>query len=148
MSKCYHTPIPDVVKQLLTCSDKLLFTATYDRDPPNFTYGTGNTGVANVSVVPNAISVIDTPFVLFQALPDEPTKFITEYYNLTSFSQDLEKQYGYISFTNTYPSEQQKTSIPAVAFPVAAKSGIFKCVDKVVIDYTNTIRVLYFFHKK
>lgn len=142
MSKCCNTPIPRVVKKLLTCSDKLLFTATYDVTK----FGAGDTTPVNVSIVPNAYSIINIPNTSFQALP-ALQQFMTEYYNLTSFSQNLEKQRGYISFTNTYPSDNDITSIPAIEFPVAAKSGIYEYVDKVVIDYTNDIRVIYFFRK-
>ncbi len=100
-----------------------------------------------MSIVPNAYSIINIPYIRFQGLPDNSQEFMTEYYNLTSFSQNLQKQCGYISFTNTYPSDIVITSIPALEFPVAAKNGIYEYVDKVIIDYTNDIRVIYFFRK-
>jgi hypothetical protein len=147
MTKCCCPPIPDSVKDLMSCSDKLLFTGTYDVN--SFNYGDLDTTTVNLSVLPNSTNILNTPFNLFQALPNNPQKLITEYYNITSWSQDLQKQFGFISFVNTYPTEKNvKITIqPVLQFGVAAKFGIFRSVDKVIIDYTNPIRVMYFFKK-
>jgi hypothetical protein len=147
------TPIPQGVSDLVGSNHELLFTASYNSnefgsDPASGSYFTVP---LNVSVLPNSYSLayIPSPFVLQQAQkpPNSPT-FLPETYNFTTWSSDLKQQLGFIQSTNLYPNGNDfYTTLTYVQFAVAAKNGIYKCVSTVVIDYTQPVRVIYFFKK-
>ena len=135
------TPIPPAV-QVLAGTAKLLFTATYN--VKDFYVDAVS---VNIGLLPNSTSVMNVPFTLFKATPTSQ-EFIHEDYQLTTYSSDLSKQYGYIGAVNSYPSSTEITTEPVVKFAIAAKNGLYKCVTELIIDYTNEVRVMYFFQKK
>jgi hypothetical protein len=139
-------PIPARVKELMSCSDKVLFTGTYDIN--ELGYGDGQTLPVNLQVLPNSVNILNVPFELFEAFPDNSEKFLTETYNLTSWSTNLKEQFGFISFKNSFPSSGQVLAPVVIQLAVSGKFGIFRKVDKVIIDYTNPIRVIYFLMKE
>jgi len=150
MPSCYCPKVPDNIKPFVSNCDKLLFTGTYNVNDAN--YGDGDTVDVNISCLQGDFSVMNVPSVSFNSIPQDPSSvlFLTEVYNLTTWSPNLINQIGFISWTNSYPNpgtSNNVTSIPIVSFAVSAKSGFYSKVDKVIIDYTNQIRVMYFFKK-
>ena len=146
---CPCAPIPERVRKLMSCSDKLLFTGTYDRT--TFYNNNDDTTLVNLSVLPNSVNILNIPFAIFPTFPNSSEILITETYNITSWNRDLNQQYGYISFTNTYPTDTDSdgfTKQIVLQLAVAAKFGNFRSVDKVIIDYTNPVRVIYFLKKE
>jgi hypothetical protein len=55
---------------------------------------------------------------------------------------------SFINFTNSYPGDTEITAVPVLKFAVGAKNDLYKCVTDVIIDYTNEVRVVYFFQQK
>ena len=147
------TPIPQGVSDLVGPNYELLFTASYNSndfssDPASGSYFTVP---LNVGVLPNAYSLayIPSPFVLQQAKnPSNSPTFLAEDYNFTTWTTDLTQQLGFIQATNLYPNGNAfLTTLKFVQYPIAAKNGIYKCVSTMVIDYTNDVRVIYFFKR-
>ena len=136
------TPIPLAV-QALAGDAKLLFTATYNVREFYF-----DAVSVKIGLLPSSKSVMNVPFTIFKDRPDSQ-EFLHEDYQLTTYSSDLSKQYGFISAENSYPNSSDLiTTQPVVKFAVGAKDGFYKCVTDLIVDYTNEDRVMYFFQQK
>ena len=149
------TPIPQGVSDLVGPNYELLFTATYNRNDFGSTPLTENAVPFQIGLLPNSYNLLNVPYT-FEAFAQPPNSqtFITETYNFTSWNPATvtginAQQYGVIVISNTYPnvSGTAYTSLPYIQYPVEAKNGIYKCVSTVVIDYTNDVRVVYFFKR-
>jgi hypothetical protein len=142
------TPVPDAVSALIG-NARLLFTATYNvedfgTDPIN-----ENCVSVNIGILPtNQYTALYVENLPFQTNSLGSRRFIYENYNFTTWTSDFIKQYGFINMSNAYPNDTTITNLDVVRFAVNGKNGIYKCVTDVVIDYTNPIRVVYFFQKK
>jgi hypothetical protein len=141
-------PSPPAV-QALAGNAKLLFTATYNVNDFGNEPLTKDCVPANVGILPGSYSLLYVPFSFFRSTNSEI--FINENYQITTFSSSAlstATQYWVINFTNSYPGDTEITAVPVLKFAVGAKNDLYKCVTDVIIDYTNEVRVVYFFQQK
>ena len=122
--------------------DKVLFKAKYDLDK-------FNKDAVKVSLhhdVKN-YSIMNVPFTVYSSGEENSVNFLSETYNLTTYTKDLKKQLGYVSFFNNYVNDGEITSPSVIKYKVFCKEGIYRHVDYVVIDFSETVRRMYFVKK-
>lgn len=143
-------PINPGVLELLGC-DYILFTGSYnknDRVLVSDTTTTTSTLSMNISVNPSGYNprIVVSHQVNDNLLP--PNELLDETFTISSYESDLKTKLGLIEFTNFYPNTGTITTSKFLSYDVLTKSGLFKCVKYVIIDFTNDVRTLYFVGKK
>ncbi len=142
------------INNFIKSHEEIKFTATYNvtqsiRNPTNDKYS-GSTGkvtqvdgVDGFSFINNSYQNNDT------GIPGAP-RYIFEVYSLSSVGVNQE-YLGNCVWQSSYPNIQSlgQTGYPIFEFGVSSKTGIYESVNKVVIDFTNEVRVIYLIgHKK
>lgn len=144
---------PEINKHLDCCKEKVLFTANYAVNE----FGGATTPNSNGEFVPvkvnlpeldNSYSIIGNVFFNgFTKLPGAP-EFISEVYNLATYTSNLTEREGLLVWTGTYPNITIGPGItsPSIqSFDVETKSGIYSKVTRVLIDFRKPIlRTVYF----
>lgn len=122
--------------------NKVLFRAKYDLNK-------FNKDAVRVSLHHEAenYSIMDVPFTLYNSGEENSVNFLSETYNLTTYTKDLKKQLGYISFFNNYVNDGEITHPSVVKFKILCKEGIYRHVDYVVIDFSKPVRKMFFVKK-
>ena len=132
----------------LRCNEVILFTGTYDTANRNVT--------ANISTLPCNIEAnpegfnIRTAQYYYTNEKGSSEQFLLETYDLSSYKSDLKTKVGEIVWNGLYPdpsSQQGITTGGIQRFVVFGKSGIYKNVITVVIDFKSPIRTIYFLGK-
>ncbi len=152
----FQPPQPSIsigVQNLLGC-DCILFTGTYDKTsirltPTSTDDNYAATGVFNTSLCNSGYgSWSATGIANSSALLGSPI-FTTENYYFASYDDSLSTKYGEVNFEATYPSNTVGGITPSTvqSFDVSSKSGIYSNVKRVIIDFNNDVRVLYFIGK-
>jgi hypothetical protein len=129
----------------LETNEKILFTGLYDTKLRNVQN--------NISTLPCEISInkhgynirsSQWNYVNDKANPNN--KFLLETYTLSSFDKKNNK-IGQINWSGFYPDATSQGGITTNGiqnFVVLGSDGIYKKVKKVIIDFSDTIRKLYF----
>lgn len=144
-----HHPINQGVLELLG-SDCILFTGSYNKNDrvlvSDITTITSTLSM-NISVNPSGYNprIVVSHQVSDNLLP--PNDLLDETFTISSYENDLKTKLGLIEFTNFYPNTGTITTSKFLSYDVLTKSGLFKCVKYVIIDFTNDIRTLYFVGK-
>ena len=129
--------------------EKILFTGTYDTANRVVTNNI-STLTVNISKNPGGYNIRPAQWYYVNTL-DGP-KFLYENYTISSCkTNDLKKSIGEIHWQGLYPDQSSEGGITTNGiqrFIVEGKSGIYKCVCSVVIDFSNSIRKIYFIGKK
>lgn len=143
---------PEILKRL-DCGEKVLFTGIYDLNEFGDVITPGSNGQfvpakINLPELDDSYSTIGIDYYNgFTALLGSP-EFITEVYNLATYTSNLEKREGLLVWTGTYPNITSGPGITIASiqpFEIETKSGIYTEVIKVIIDFRQpTIRTLYF----
>ncbi len=73
-------------------------------------------------------------------------RFILETYTISSYNSDNTKQKGVITFTNLFNNSGSGivNAPEIVAYTVTGVEGIYSYVKKVIIDFNNSTRQVYF----
>ena len=142
---CCVKKIPKAVKNLLQCDQKVVFKGSYDL--ANIVVK-GNSAAIDANICENkhGYNIFGVVFNYVQTAQLGAPVFISESYNLSSYTEDLTEQKGIITFTNLYNDSGSggisKASIHS--FNVLGSNGIYKGIKNVIIDFTNPVRQLYF----
>jgi hypothetical protein len=142
--------IPNEIIAFLHKNEVLLFLGSYDTINRNV--------VGNISTLPCDISINKDGYNIRPAQyyyvsdKNRPTiKFLYETYTISSYKDNnLEKKIGEITWNGLYPDNGSEgiTTSSIQPFVVLGKSGIYKCVTKVIIDFRKgTERIIYFIGK-
>ena len=142
--------IPKEIKTFLRKNEYILFLGSYDTKNRNV--------VENISTLPCNISINKDGYNIrpsqYYYVSDKNTpnvKFLYETYTISSYkNQNLGKKIGEITWNGLYPDNGSGgiTSSSIQSFVVLGKSGIYKCVTKVIIDFRKgTERIIYFIGK-
>lgn len=133
-------------------NEEIKLIGSYDRSIANVQqipgYPGGNSGQITNIVGLCGPSFISVNFVVTKTgLIGGPT-YADETYSLVTYPENnLLSKLGSIIFSGTYReslSESGFTAPSVQEFPVTAASGIYSGVNRVIIDYNNIIRVIFF----
>ncbi len=142
---CNHNTTP--IDNLLNNCERVLFTGSYnknDRVLISDTTTTTSTLLMNISVNPGGYNprIVVSYQVKDNLIP--PNNLLDETFTITSFEKDLKTKLGLIEFTNFYPNSGTLTSSNFLFYDVLTKSGLYSHVKRVIIDFTNDVRIIYF----
>ncbi len=144
-----------VVQSLLGPCENVLFTGTYDRanwglTPTSTDDNNVGTNFIALSINPTGYTSVTVNTLFNKAKPLGSPSFYTENYYIPSFNSDLSLKLGEVNIQGSYPEQGNAGGITTggiQSFDVSSCSGIFKNVNRVIIDFNNPVRVLYFIGK-
>ncbi len=143
--------ITNEVSNLLNKCEYVLFTGKYNTINRNVE-GNISTLPCEISINPNGYNIRPAQWNYVSDKNRPNIKFLYESYTISSYSDyNLENKIGEITWNGLYPDTGSGgiTTTSIKPFVVLGKSGIYKCVNKVIIDFTNgTERIMYFIGKK
>ncbi len=136
------------INDFIKPNEEIKYIATYDvtqsvRNPTNDRYN-GSTGkitqvagLCGFSFINNLYNANDT------GIPGS-SRYLFEIYSLASISENQE-YLGNCVWQSSYPNIQRlgQTGYPIFEFGVSSGTGIYENISKVVINFTNQIRVIY-----
>ena len=133
----------------LARTEKFLYIATYNVNTfstyeynENSAYGFVNLNFVRGIANPNSLTTsIYNVYSLGTSLSNT-TEFVSKQYNVNTLGK------GQISWTANYPSGSGNTAGGVQDFMVTGKSGIYNNVTRVVIDFNNDNRIVYFICNK
>ncbi len=152
---CHHHSQYPGVQNLLGQCEKVLFTGTYDRGnwgltPTSTDDNNVGTNFINLSLNTIGYTSVTVTTLFNKAKPLGSPSFYTENYYIPSFNSDLSTKLGEVNIQGSYPETGNAGGITTggiQSFDVSSRSGIFHHVNRVIIDFNNPIRVLYFIGK-
>ena len=132
----------------LNNGEKILFTGTYDTANRVVTNNI-STLTVNVETNPDGYNIRPAQWYYVNTI--NGPKFLYENYTISSYKNDLKEKVGEIHWQGLYPDQTSSGGITTNGiqrFIVEGKSGIYRCVCSVVIDFSSSIRKIYFIGKK
>lgn len=129
----------------LKCNETILFKGTYDTANRNLIANI-STLPCNIDANPNGFNIRTAQFYYVYE-KDSPERFLLETYDLSSYKNDMVTKIGEIVWNGLYQQSEGQEGITSAGiqrFIVFGKSGIYKNVTSIVIDFTNPIRTIYF----
>lgn len=141
------------IHQFLTCSEKVLFTGTYninDLVQPSPSIVSLN---LLVEANPDGYNILIDNFYNTQDKLLPPNNFLLETITISSYKNNINEKVGQIQFTGFYknvtiPSESSaETDKDFVLYEVISASGIYEKVSKVLLDAKSDQRILFFIGK-
>jgi hypothetical protein len=144
-------PIPRKQESLIKLNECVLFTGSYNTINRNVV-GNISTLPCNISINRNGYNIRPAQYYYVNDKDRPNIKFLYETYTISSYNNfDLENKIGEITWNGLYKDTGSDgiTSSSIQSFVVLGKSGIFKSVIKVIIDFTNaTERIIYFIGRR
>lgn len=147
----------DQIEKLLNCAEYILFTGEYNISErgSSIQKSTGSFVPASINLceLKNSYNIIANEYFNGSSNLINSPEFISETYNLVSYQPDplyssgFGKKYGLLVWTGTYPNAKtpNENTLPSVhSFDVTTQSGIYSDVKKVIIDFRDPIRKMYF----
>ena len=113
-----------------------------DADDAEAAYGFVNLAFINGIANPNLLTTSIHNEYSIGTSESNTTSFISEKYTANTLGK------GQISWGSNYPSNSGNTAGGVQNFMVLGKAGIYQNVTRVVIDFTNNMRVVYFIGNK
>jgi len=146
--------IPLEIQQFISCGEKILFEGYYDNALSN--------NQNNLSTIPCDISAnkcgYNVEVIQYYYVNDtnqSNLRLLYETYTLSSYNKMCNnvltnKKTGQITWNGFYPDAGTggNTTATIQQFVVLGGDGIYSKVKKVIIDFRNTIRKIYFVGKK
>lgn len=118
------------------------FIGTYD----------GNTSIRTSNTSTNDMKIeycnayYNPRIVTFQVVQDpQGNELLFETYTISSYDKK-NKLIGQIQFTGFYPNKGFFTSPSTRRFDITSSSGIYKCINKVIINFQNVVRIVTFIY--
>ena len=144
---CSIKKIPKNVKKELQCKQKVLFRGSYDIINIRNIVGS-YTSVIKTNICENkdGINIVSSIFEYINILEPTTINFLQETYTLKSYDSSLKKNKGTIVFTSFYPDSGSDgiTATGVYSFLVLNGDGIYEGIKSVIIDFSESIRQLYF----
>jgi hypothetical protein len=155
------------IKDLIKKSDKIYFTIKYNKN--DFTEdiimaknNSGKTMAAYGLVVADVYkkkkkNKLNTKNIVYNQyqignMPNTPT--LTSIYFLSTYNKDRTKMYGELQWSSNFisgsTSNNSAGGFPTIdvgEFMVNGNKGIYKDITKVIIDFTNDVRIAYLIGK-
>jgi len=139
----------------LTECERVLFEGSYNLNDITYNSQTLVTIPYEISINKCGSNIGVTESIYVKDKTKNNLQLLYETYTISSYKKDVTQsgnndKVGEITWNGFYPnsSTNTDTTSPFQAFVVLGTNGIYKKVTKVVIDFRNTIRKVYFVGKK
>ncbi len=147
---CYeHQHQYSPIQHLLGPCEKVLFTGTYDINNRNL-QGNISTIPINLSINPNGLTIINSLSYRSQDKSLPPLKFIERDATISTWTNtSLETRIGQITMNAFYKDDTTGEIVSSTIqeYTVDGVFGVFSKVNRVILDFTNNPRVIYFIGK-
>lgn len=136
------------VSDLLKNCEKICAKANYDVNKKGITDNIW-TFDTSVSINKHGYNILSAQFDYVNNGKSNAQQFLLEKYQLSCYDRSIENKQGEIIWTALYPDGGSGGVVtPSIQrFTVLGKSGIFKNISSVIIDFRDSIRKVYFIEK-
>lgn len=141
--------IPNELKPYISCDEYISFTGIYDKNYSNI-QGNINTIPCEIYTNPGGYNIMTVEFYQVNDKTKPNIQFYQETYTIASYDVVLVKKRGGITFNGLYPNQGTGgfTSASIQSFVVLGGDGLYENIVKVVIDFTEPVRKMYFIKEK
>ena len=140
---------PSLINSMLGKKEQVLFVGEYNITT-KLVKGNIGTLPYKISIDKKATGICTFDFSYVNTIKTPNVKYANETYYTSSYNT-LGKKIGQIVWTGLYidsPTQAGVTTGGIFTFIVIGKDGIYKKVKRVIMDFTNQIRKIYFIGKK
>lgn len=129
-------------KDVLEKCEKVLFIGTYDVNNNNVQNdGITSTLPANITKGHDTLTVYAYNV---NTIVEPNIPWLNETYTVSSYNSDFTKKYGQLTWVGFYPNNGDVTDGGIKVFPAYAGIGKYSKIIKVIIDFSQDIRKMYF----
>lgn len=141
--------VPSELRPYIGCDEYISFTGLFDTNYGNI-QGNINTIPIEIYKNPGGNNIMTIVFYQVTEKTKPNVQFYQETYTIASYDAVLIKKKGGITFSGLYPNQGSGgvTTASIQSFIVLGGEGLYEGIVKVVIDFTEPVRKMYFIKEK
>ncbi len=141
--------VPKDLRPYISCDEYIAFTGLYDTNYRNV-QGNISTLPCEIYINPGGYNIRTAQWYYVNDKTKPNIQFLQESYTISSYDSILVKKKGEITFNGLYANQGTGgITTPSIqTFVVLGGDGIYENIMKVVIDFTDPVRKMYFIKEK